>query len=498
MNKKQMKNLFYIFIILHALFWTMLQTLRHVMSIDAMEAISWGELLSFGTNKHPPFTGWLAAPLYNIFGHHEFAIYLLGSLCVLIGFIYIYKLAKNFLSEEKAFCSVMILEACHYYTYSIFLDNFNCNIILLAFFPAAAYYFYKSIHKNKVSDWIFFGLTSGLAFLSKYQIIFLLFALFIYLLLENREQFKKKGIYIAFAVGLLTVLPHLIWVFKHDFFCLAYMFERAESKFVEFVLWKNIFDRIFYPLKFYADQILAVCGCIAMYILTAIQAKNIAFWNKNISKSDKTFILTIAFVPIIAQGFVGIISSSRVPGTWGSMMMGFIGIVLFAFLPINFKENTYKFFVKLSFFAMAGMLTAVGTFLITQKKIFISLPYEKIFTEINSQWDFETNNAPLKYVAGDLKYIFAYRYYNDKHPKVILDTFGYKSPFENHDDILKSGAIIILDEENDLDKIARDRMVLLPKDYKINPKNYTYNICNKFNSCKDYEFYYAIIPPLNQ
>lgn len=489
------KRFFYIFIILHAIFWTILQAFRHVMSIDAMEAVTWGELISLGTNKHPPLTGWLSASLYNFFGNHEIAIYILGQLCVILGFIYVYKLAKNFIDEEKAFCSVMILEACHYYTYSVFLDNFNCNIILLAFFPIVAYYFYKGIKDGKVRDWICFGFASGLAFLGKYQIVFLLFALFVYLLIDKREQFRKKGIYIAFLTGFLTILPHLIWMYRHDFFCLAYMFERAESADIQISLAKLIFNRILYPLKFLADQILAVLGCVAMYLITAFYAKNINFKTDSLAKSDRIFILTIALVPILAQAFVGIITGSRVPGTWGSMMMSFTGILLFSFFPINFSQNTFKFFAKLSGFVLFGALIAVFIFLNTQKKLFISLPYEKIFNDLNKQWSLATNNAKLKYVAGDLGYIFAYRYYNNEHPHVILDTFGYKNPWENHDDIINSGAIIFSDEEDDLDKITKDRIIMLPKDYEVNKQEYNYEICNKFKSCKEYTFYYTIIPP---
>ncbi len=89
------KRIFYIFLALHVIFWTLLQLLRNVISLDSMEAIQWGELLSFGTNKHPPLSGWLMAGFYNLLGKHEILIYLLGQLCLLVGFIFVYK--QNFL-----------------------------------------------------------------------------------------------------------------------------------------------------------------------------------------------------------------------------------------------------------------------------------------------------------------------------------------------------------------------------------------------------------------
>ena len=57
--------------------------------------------------------------------------------------------------------------------------------------PVVTYYFYKSIRDEKTEDWIIFGTVSALAFLGKYQIVFLFVVMFLYLLLFERKQFKK-------------------------------------------------------------------------------------------------------------------------------------------------------------------------------------------------------------------------------------------------------------------------------------------------------------------
>ena len=491
------RKIFYIFIIINAILWSLLQSVRSVMSIDSMEAISWGELISFGTNKHPPLTGWLAAPFYNLSGHHDIAIYILGQICILVGFIYIYKLSKNFLNEEKAICSVLILQSCYYYTYNIFIDNFNCNIILLGLWPMIAYYFYQSIKLNKLKDWFLFGLFSGLAFLGKYQIAFFLLSLFVYILIADRKQFCKKGIWIAFITGILVISPHIIWVYNHDFFCLAYMINRAESDVVEISILQNVFNRLLYPLKFYADQILAVLGCVGMFIITALQTKEKITLNKITDNTDKIFLLSIFFIPIISLGLLGTITGNRVPGIWGSTMAGYTGLILFYFFNVKFNVDTFKFFVKLSAIVLAGSIIAVFVFWTVQTKRYISIPIDKITSDINAEWAKETNNAPLKYVGGDLRYSFVYRYYNPVKPHTILETFGYKNPWEDHTDILNSGAIILTTKAEDLESKTKEFIILLPKDYQINQQEYTYNICNKFKSCEEDTLYYTIIPPQN-
>ena len=219
------RHIFYIFLFVNTILWSFLAMLRNVPSFDSMEAINWGELISFGTNKHPPLSGWLMSSFYHICGDNNFVIYILGQLCILVGFIFVYKIAKFFVSEEKAICSAMILETCYYYTYYYYTDNFNCNIILMPLWPMVIYYFYKGVKDNKLLDWVLFGLTSGLAFLGKYQIVFLFAAMFVYLIVDKRETFKQKGMYIAVLTGFAIILPHVIWLFKTDFFSFCYIIE---------------------------------------------------------------------------------------------------------------------------------------------------------------------------------------------------------------------------------------------------------------------------------
>ena len=123
---------------------------RNTLFFDATEAIAWGELLSFGTNKHPPLSGWLADGFYQLFFQHDFAIYLLGILCIAIGLIYIYKLAKYFLDSKKAVCAALIITSSLYYSHFVLYYNFNCNILAMALWPILIYYFYKSIKFDKL------------------------------------------------------------------------------------------------------------------------------------------------------------------------------------------------------------------------------------------------------------------------------------------------------------------------------------------------------------
>jgi 4-amino-4-deoxy-L-arabinose transferase-like glycosyltransferase len=486
-------KIFYIFLIINGILWTCIQFFRHCISIDAMEAIVWGELIDFGTNKHPPLSGWIMSGAYNMCGEHDFIAYILGQLSIIIGLIFTYKLAKFFLSEEKAICSSLIMTVCYYYTYTVCIDNFNPNFLSMAIIPAIAYFYYKAIKEAKAIDWILFGVICGLGVLNKYQIVFLFFAIFIHFILFERQQFRKKGMYLAILAGGAVIAPHVLWLIKNDFFSFAYMIDQASGMVEE--EGPAVSDRIFFPIKFIADQIGSLVCCYVVYALLALYSKNISLGNKEGSKSDKVFLLSICFVPALSQGLMGFFTGNMVHGIWGSIMVSFAGVVMFYFLPIEFKKDEFNHFIKLLIITVILIACAITIFFQVQTKRQILYPYEENIEYLHNVWNEKTNNAPLKYVGGNIGYSTHFRVYDKTHPHVVLESFGHKNPWEDHEDILKSGIIVIAKTPEKLIYRTKDAVYLLPEDYEIEINEYHYNVKNNIGKTKEYFIYYSVIPP---
>lgn len=494
------KRLFYVFLLVQAFLWVLISLTRQIASVDAMEAVAWGDLISLGTNKHPPLSGWLMGIFYNLFGQHDIAIYVLGEVCIVVGLIFVYKLAKYFLSEEKAMCSAMIMSICFYYTYHTYINNYNCNIISMGLWPVIAYYFYKSVKENKIKDWVIFGITAGLGVLAKYQVVLLFMAFFFYLVFFDRKQLKQKGLYIASLFGILTILPHAIWLYKTDFFSLIYIMSRTEVSSGNTPSFLLPFGRIIFPIKFYLNQIMAILPCVALYLILALKEKNISVNKSSENLPEKVFILLVGLLPIFILGATGAISNSRVIGAWGSTMLSYIGLILFYFFPIKFSEKTFDYFIKWLYVIVIMWIVGMGIFAVFQTQSDISYPKVKIMSDFDNIWAKETNNAELKYVGGNLDDTFQFRLYNSQHPTVILETFGYKNPWINHEDVLKSGAIIMfnkkqIDKNININGIITDYVTLLPKDANFELKKYTYKICNVIGKCNENILYYSIVKP---
>ena len=485
-----------IFLAVYAFLFGLVQFLRNQISIDAMEAVLWGELLDFGTNKHPPLSGWIMGGFFNLFGENPCVAYFLGTVCIAVGLFFVYKLAKNFMSEEKAVCSAMVMTICFYNAFKLYIDSFNCNMVSIALWPAIGYFYYKSVRENKISNWILFGITSGLGFLTKYQIVFFFLALFIHLITCERKQFRQKGMYIAILTGLLVIAPHVIWLIQNDFFSFIYMTIQAGA--TPESTQPAIFSlkRMISPVKFLADQILAVLPCIGAYLALALQAKNINILKGNEQPlSDKVFLLSICIVPALSQGMMGLFTASYIHGVWGSIMVSFAGIILFYFFPVKFNEKSFLFFYRLMYILIGIWLVILTIFGLLQVKHNIRYPHQENTEFIHKVWAEKTNNAPLKYIGGNIDLIFQFRVYDKKHPHVILDSFGYKNPWENHQDIAASGAVILGRSAEELMPWAKNTIIYLPENYKIVPQEYEYEIKNIFGKTKKFTLYYAIIPP---
>ena len=57
LNKRNINNIFYIFVTTHLILWTVVPTITNSnLPLDTIEALAWGSNLDWGFNKHPPLS----------------------------------------------------------------------------------------------------------------------------------------------------------------------------------------------------------------------------------------------------------------------------------------------------------------------------------------------------------------------------------------------------------------------------------------------------------
>ncbi len=479
------KKIFIIFLIIHVVVCSAIGLIRTVLPTDALEGIYWGGLHDFGTPKHPPLSGWIGYLVYSIF-KTDFSIYLVSQLFIVCGLYFIYKIARQFLDENRSMLVAITMGGCWAYSYVTGYYGFNPDVILLCMLPLITYIFYECIYKNRPSDWIKLGIFVGISFLNKYQTVLVLLAMFIWTLIYKREVFKNKFFYISVIIAFLIFTPHLIWLIKYDFFPLLYF----ESEFSDSALIRHIIA----PLKFLIVQISAVAGTILIYSLLKIRQKS-AFKLFCVNNEKTWFLILFGLTPLVIHLCMGIFGGGTMRPRWGFEFLYMTSIMLFYFLPTNeISKEDFKFTFKLSLCALFLVFLSLGTLLAVEKNYRSRYPVSTVYGGMVARWN-ESQNRPLKYIGGYIEWTLPLTIYGDKHEDIILDTNGYKNPWIDEEDLKRTGILIIDRTIRELKIDTKKSCPYLDNDYEITPVEYRFFVKNALNMPREYTIYYTIIPP---
>ena len=425
------------FLFIHFFVWSLLPLLRTSLPMDSIEAIVWGQYCDWGTNKHPPLSGFLAYWAYTFGAHSHFAIYALSQLCVLLGFIYIYKLACRFLAKDKAVLSVMLLEGVIYYGFSA--PEFNVNVVSLALWPATIYYFHCALKDDKYSDWILTGIFAGLNLFNKYVSGVLLMAMLFYMLYDKnaRQKFKTFGPYLTAVFCCLVVLPHVWWLYRHDFYVVDYFLGRSnKAGFDEFPLLRHIV----YPLKFFGAQILFSLGTLLIYFIGTYKAPK---EENALSAADKNFLLVNGLMPLLIMVLFSLIGGVRLKDMWGFPVLYMSGILLFAFFPKALGGQVRHRLYKGVYIVMGLMAVALTCVIIFNKSDKLHMDAPAYGAQMEEIWHKAAGGKPFKYVAGDVWWTDNVALFAPSRPKPVIWGDIRKNPWFDAKDFEESGALIV-------------------------------------------------------
>lgn len=486
-TKINLDRIFKIFLILHLVVWSVLPLVRQILPIDALECIYWGGLADFGTNKHPPLAGWIAYLVYNIFGKSDYSIYLLGQISIITGFIYLYKLGNLFLDKTASLLSVMIMEACFVYTYMGIYDGFNPNFLLLTFLPVITYYFYKSVYDESTWNWVKLGIFTGLSFLAKYQTIMLFIPLFLFLLItaDGRKQFGKRGLYIAALIAFLIFLPHIIWLFKNEFFSFNY-FVISEARYATF--YHGPLKYIWSPFMFLFNQFTAISGTIFIYF-TAFWFSKEKLFQDNKKNDDIKFLILSGVVPPILQASAGLNGNYMIP-QWGYSLLFMCGILLFYFFPFKLSDKVIKYILFWVFAAMFITFTVLSIVFTTERNFANRFCVREVTKTLEEIYNKETGKQ-MKYIGGFIELTIPLSHYNNGKYIAVLDTYKHPNIWIDNDDLKKSGVIIIGRDHMLMDKYILATVPNIADKPKI--KIFKFVIKNVFGIEREYTMYYAIV-----
>jgi len=282
------------------------------------EAYYWqyAKHLDIGYLDHPPMVAWTIFLGTKLFGTNEFGVRFLGMLWWVISGFFIYRLSYEIFDRKTAWSSLLILSVLPFF----FLTGFYItpDTPLTALWAASLFYLHKALIRGDKQAWWGVGMCVGLGLLSKYTIVLLGPATFVFMLVNrnSRQQFFNWRPYIAVLAALLIFSPVFLWNAENDW--ISFTFQSA--------------DRLKKPMEFSLHllviHIIAILTPVGVYVFVG-NLKNL--WDKNeqglsVLDQEKTrFIWVYTLTPLLIIGLFSLTHEVKI--NWA-------GPVFLSFMPL--------------------------------------------------------------------------------------------------------------------------------------------------------------------
>ncbi len=394
-NSKNINNIFYIFVIAHLIFWTLIPSLtNHNLPLDTIEVLAWASNLDWGFNKHPPMSAFFPEVFYQIFGSQDWAYYLLSQIFVVTSFYYVFKLSKEILNNNfLGLISVLLIETIYFYNFTS--PEFNVNICQLPFWSLTVYYSWRIFRGKNInfSDCFLVGLFAALGFLSKYLFIYLLVSidlLFIYLIFIKKDRKFDFKYLITAEVFLVALVPHFIWLTNNEFITIIYGVARTGLE------QSSLINHIQFPLIFIGKQIGIL---IPFLILTWLLVQKLKF-KINLKDKKLLFLLSINLLPIFLMFLTSFITGSKIRTMWMTPFYLFFGTFFVYMLQTQINIKKLKPFVVgfVFFFFLSPVLYAYVSVSNDDKRT--DYPGKEIAIKTQYAWD-QQFDSEINVVLGN-------------------------------------------------------------------------------------------------
>ncbi len=389
--KKNVNKYLFIYLSGHLLIWTLIPTVVNTnLPLDTIEALAWGSDLKWGFEKHPPMSGLMVEIIFQLFGNNDWAFYLLSQIFLIFTFLIVWKFSNEiFRDKTLSLISVLMLSGFFFYNYTT--PEFNVNICQLPFWALTVLYSWRSFNvKDKISNWIFFGLFASFGFLSKYLFIFLLIGIkifYLYFLIK-----KKKINFYYFIPGLIflaVISPHLIWLSQNEYVTILYGLSRSNIETGNFI------NHLINPLIFLIKQIIILAPIVLMtYVLLKEIKINI--------KSNNTliYLVCINILPFILMLVYSLLTGAKIRTMWMTpFYIFFPTMLLFIFKKFILFKNLKKFFSVFFIFFLVSPMTYFAVSVLDKNKR-TDYPGREIADLVQRKWDKNFSNE-ITIVVGD-------------------------------------------------------------------------------------------------
>jgi hypothetical protein len=451
---------FAFFCILHAVVWTALPAILYAnLPLDLIEALTYGREWQIGYDKLPPLPWWLIEIVHRVIGF-DTAYYALAQLAVIGAFAAIWWMARPLVGELGALVAVLIIDGLHYFHYTA--AKFNHDVIELPLWALAGYSFHAALKRGRMPHWLLLGLAIGLALWAKYFVVVLALPLALFLVFdrEARKHLATPGPWIALAVALAVMAPHLVWLWDSDFLPFAYAQKRAAPS-------RGIIDHLLHPLVFAVSQflfllpsLLIAAGLIWPRSRPGLPGVKTKDGTRPASRPragkgngstpdalDHRIATLLAFGPAVTVIAMSALSGRGAIAMWGYPLWLFLGLWMVLAAPTvidaaRFVRITAAWGAVFAIFAFVFIASYSVLPLIDHRYRAPFFPGDRLADELARGFRAATGH-PLAYVIGSMWEGGNVGHYAPEQPRVLIDGDPRRAPWIDLGDLRSKGAVVV-------------------------------------------------------
>lgn len=231
----------------YALLWTFVTVLLDpTVPYDAVEALNWAQNAQWGSPKNPWLVGMVMRPALWLPVSLSLYWYASHFLAIAVGMAGVWGLARCLSGCDRlAWLALLTLNLSGLINFDII--SYNDNYLLVMLWPWMMLCFYLAMTRH-ANWWLAFAVVAGLATMAKYSTLAFVGAVFLSTLAVPRLRscYRQPAFYGALLLGMLLVLPNILWLWRHDFAAFSWVDSQITSRFNPALGIKAL--TVFYPL----------------------------------------------------------------------------------------------------------------------------------------------------------------------------------------------------------------------------------------------------------
>jgi 4-amino-4-deoxy-L-arabinose transferase-like glycosyltransferase len=306
---------------------------------DMGEMVAWSREATFGTPKHPPLPAWLIGAWFSVFPLASWAYDLFAMIGAAVSIWIAFIVSTRYLDGVKSAVGLAFLTLVPFFNFHAF--KFNANSAMMPWWALTIWFFLRSFEAavsqgpageerrvgrpSVVMLAVLAGVAAAAAMMVKYWAVVLLGGMVIAALCDSRRKayFTSAAPYVTVAAGAAAMLPHLAWLWLHDFSSFGYIADSHPG---------TRFESFASGLGYFAG---AIAYAVVPIVLTAVAARPSpaavadALWpHEEAGKASRQLAVLVFFLPLVLPTLLAAASSEKVVSLWAFGGMTLLPVVL--------------------------------------------------------------------------------------------------------------------------------------------------------------------------